>query len=548
MAGDKNYLEAIARGIEACKSSDHAAAEMLFTGAVAECEATNGPEHLDTAVCLDHLASALTVQARYAEAEVIYKRSASIRTKRCPEIVRQAFHLQSEGRYSEAELLFRDALAICEKAVGPEHKSTAACLDNVATVCRIQSRFTEALPLCQRALSIREKALGQNSRETAASYSNLGWLHRFLANGPEAERLLEKALRIRESVLGEDHLETAESCDRLAALRKDQGRHAEAESLCRRGLAIRKKHLGPDHHLTAASLNNLGSVYQAGSEAEARKTHASPRQASPRTTATPAIDRPPDPANEGKHASPPKTSPFAIPLQSLSSLWDGSSEIFARNGNVRSVAEAFEAVVPHAVRHLNQQSAPRKHWLIEAGSLMAIVVALACLWWIGWKIVWIVLHALLPWIGLLTAIGLFVAIWYVVVFLKRTVPLQQDRVDDDATPVYDFDGIAVNSKLCETEAKTITVDQAKSLARQSIVHLNGLRSLSRGVARELAKQNGLLSLNGLTTLSNEAAQELSKHCGSLYLDGVTSLSEDAANILRSHKGRVSLRGLADASE
>jgi tetratricopeptide (TPR) repeat protein len=553
MADDKKYLQAIARGIEACKASDHSTAESLFTNALAECERVNGQDHLDTAVCLDHLASVLTLQSRYAEAEARYRRSAEIRAKRCPEIVNQAIQLQREGRTADAELLFRDALTIYERADGPEHRNTATCLDNLATACRIQSKFDEALPLCQRALLIREKECGREHRETAASYSNLGWLHRRMGNIPEAERMLDEALRIREKIFGSEHPDTAESCDRLAALKKDQGKLeknqaklAEAESLCKRALAIRQKTLGPDHCLTAASLNNLGTVYRTSADAENRTTPALDDPDFPGFTAAPATA--PAPERDGAADTTVKTvrSPFSWAIEALSVLWGGYSEqVGSDHWSVRSVTDAIETVAPEVAPRLHGRTSGRAHWLVEACLLVSIVVAFAFVWWIGWKIVWLALQALLPWIGVLTVIGLCLSVWYVVVFLNRVSPYAHDEAEETPHSLYDGVVDRVRAARGTLEAKMITVDQAKAMARQSIVHLNGLTSLSRDVARALAKQNGLLSLNALTTLSDEAAAELSHHCGSLFLDGVTELSEAAAASLKQHRGRVSLRGLAD---
>ena len=546
MADNTNYLEAIARGIEACKVSDHSAAEKLFTAALTKCEEVNGPDHLDVAVCLDHLASVLTLQSRYAEAEVRYKRSAEIRSKRCPELVSHAFRLQREGRDAEAELLFRDALAICEKVSGPEHKNTATCLDNLATACRIQSKFAEALPLCQRALLIREKVHGREHRETAASYSNLGWLHRRMRNGQEAEWMLEEALRIREKILGPEHPETAESCDRLAALKKDQGKNVDAESLCKRALAIRRKTLGPDHGLTAASLNNLGTVYRANADTERRTASTSEDSDFPACTTEPSPVPASDSSGDADMSGWSVGSPFAWVMRALSVLWWGYSEhVGTDHWSVRSVTDAIETVGPNVAPRVQGQASGRSHWLIEACLLVAVVAAFACVWWIGWKIIWFALNAILPWVGVLTVIGLCLVVWYVVVILKRVAP--HADVDVTEAPHALFEGLIDSAKAARSalDPKMITVDQAKAMARQSIVHLNGLTSLSRDVARALARQNGLLSLNGLTTLSDEAAAELSKHCGSLFLDGVTDLSEAASVSLKQHRGRVSLRGLPD---
>ncbi|HEX9256594.1 MAG TPA: tetratricopeptide repeat protein, partial [Candidatus Angelobacter sp.] len=64
--------------------------------------------------------------------------------------------LRAQGKNSEAEPLYRRALAINEKALGPEHPNTASSLNNLALLLKEQGKFSEAEPLYRRALAIRE--------------------------------------------------------------------------------------------------------------------------------------------------------------------------------------------------------------------------------------------------------------------------------------------------------------------------------------------------------------------------------------------------------
>ena len=63
-----------------------------------------------------------------------------------------------EERYDEAEPLYIRALDITEKALGPEHPSTATFLNNLAGLYHSQGRYGEAEPLYIRALDITEEA------------------------------------------------------------------------------------------------------------------------------------------------------------------------------------------------------------------------------------------------------------------------------------------------------------------------------------------------------------------------------------------------------
>ena len=84
----------------------------------------------------------------------------------------RAIKLGNAGRYSEAEPLYKQSLAIREKVLGPNHPDVAASLNNLAELYRT-GRYTDAEPLLKRALAIREKSLGPDHPEVAASLNNL---------------------------------------------------------------------------------------------------------------------------------------------------------------------------------------------------------------------------------------------------------------------------------------------------------------------------------------------------------------------------------------
>ena len=63
----------------------------------------------------------------------------------------------NQGRYAEAEPLYRRALAKWEKALGPEHPKVATSLENSAALLRATDRADEAEKLEVRAAAIRAK-------------------------------------------------------------------------------------------------------------------------------------------------------------------------------------------------------------------------------------------------------------------------------------------------------------------------------------------------------------------------------------------------------
>jgi tetratricopeptide (TPR) repeat protein len=171
------------------------------------------------------------------------------------------FYLFERGRYTDAEPLYQRALAIREKALGPEHLNVATSLNNLAVLYHTQVQYTKAEPLLERALTIREKALGPEHPDVATSLNNLARLYGRQGQHAKAEPFYGRALTIREKTLGPEHPDMARSLNNLASLYGIQGQYAKAEPLYERALAIAEKALGPEHPDVATYLNNLALLY-----------------------------------------------------------------------------------------------------------------------------------------------------------------------------------------------------------------------------------------------------------------------------------------------
>src|SRR5216683_47793 len=86
---------------------------------------------------------------------------------------KQAFLYRSQGKYAEAEPLFKQVLAIAERALEPNDPALAGLLNNLASNCQSEGKYAEAEPLYQRALAIDEKALGTGHPNVARDLNNL---------------------------------------------------------------------------------------------------------------------------------------------------------------------------------------------------------------------------------------------------------------------------------------------------------------------------------------------------------------------------------------
>ncbi|MCZ6453622.1 MAG: tetratricopeptide repeat protein, partial [Alphaproteobacteria bacterium] len=69
---------------------------------------------------------------------------------------------REQGKYADAEPLYKRALAILDKTPGPEHPNLTAGLENYAAVLRKTGRTLEADNLENRATAIRAKSAEQD--------------------------------------------------------------------------------------------------------------------------------------------------------------------------------------------------------------------------------------------------------------------------------------------------------------------------------------------------------------------------------------------------
>jgi tetratricopeptide (TPR) repeat protein len=257
------WLEAASK--IAIDAGRYSSAAQLWRETLELVEASLGPEHPDTATCLDNLAGLLKEQGDLAGARPLYEHALAIREKvlgpehfsTATSLNNLALLLTDQGELARARPLFEHALAITTKELGPEHPDTATSLNNLALLVKHQGDLAGARPLYERALAIREKVLGPEHSSTATSLNNLAQLLMNQGDLAGARPLQERTLAICEKTLGPEHPNTANSLSNLAILLKHQGDLSGARALAARALAIDEKVLGPEHPDTANRLNNL---------------------------------------------------------------------------------------------------------------------------------------------------------------------------------------------------------------------------------------------------------------------------------------------------
>jgi CHAT domain-containing protein len=104
-----------------------------------------------------------------------------------------------------------------------------------------QGRYSDAIRLAEKALAIYEKALGPDHPDVALSLNNLAFLYCYMGDYARAEPLYKRSLAIYEKALGPDHPDVAQSLNNLASLYAAKGEFSKAHSLFIRAQGIDEK-------------------------------------------------------------------------------------------------------------------------------------------------------------------------------------------------------------------------------------------------------------------------------------------------------------------
>jgi tetratricopeptide (TPR) repeat protein len=171
--------------------------------------------------------------------------------------------LEDQGDYAGALENYRRALAITEKALGPEHPAVAARLSNIGSALNSQGDSAGALEQYRRALAITEKALGPGHPDVATWLLNIGGVLDSQGDSAGALENYRRALAITEKALGPEHPLVAIRLNIIGGVLSSQGDYAGALEQYRRALAITEKALGPEHPAVATLLENMGGMLNA---------------------------------------------------------------------------------------------------------------------------------------------------------------------------------------------------------------------------------------------------------------------------------------------
>ena len=219
---------------------------------------------------LNYLAELYKSQGRYSEAEPLYLQALEIYRRVFPKNhpnlannlnkLAELYHYQ--GRYSETENLYLQVVEIDRQSLPKYHPNLATHLNNLAGLYTAQGRYSESETLCLESLEIDRRSLPENHPKLAIHLNNLAGLYTSQGRYLEAEPLYLQAVEIDRRSLPEDHPHLATHLNNLAGLYKSQGRYSEAEPLYLQALEIGRRSLPKNHPNLAMGFNNLAGLYR----------------------------------------------------------------------------------------------------------------------------------------------------------------------------------------------------------------------------------------------------------------------------------------------
>jgi tetratricopeptide (TPR) repeat protein len=171
--------------------------------------------------------------------------------------------VRAQGRYVDAEGLFREALKIDADTIGTAHPNYAIDLNNLAGVVEAQGRYAEAEALYREALQIDADTIGTAHPDYAIDLNNLAGVVQEQGRYGDAEGLYREAMKIDADTIGAAHPDYAKDLCNLGVNMAYQKKFTEARDLMEQALVIQKATLPADHPDIASTEHSIANVITA---------------------------------------------------------------------------------------------------------------------------------------------------------------------------------------------------------------------------------------------------------------------------------------------
>jgi len=181
--------------------------------------------------------------------------------------VYRLYHLDLQ----KAELLYRDALNIQERALGTGHLSQLHAITGLASLYSEIGNHSEAIMFYERNLEIRRTVFGENHPSVAEGLGHLGSGYLKAKNPAKAEQYYRQCLTLWEETVGSKHIVVSGALIGLGDALTELEKFDEAESIYLQSLDIQRYHLGEESG--ALVIGALGKLSQKRGEIQAAERH-----------------------------------------------------------------------------------------------------------------------------------------------------------------------------------------------------------------------------------------------------------------------------------
>jgi tetratricopeptide (TPR) repeat protein len=156
---------------------------------------------------------------------------------RSTELNAAAVKLFNQGKYDEALPLETQALALREKALGPDHAELIPILTNIGEIHK-RKDLDQSTAYFNRALKLAEKTYGQNDVRLATILDSLAFVEYTRKHATTAENLFMRSLKIKESALDAHDPEIAQTAFNLGQAYAARAYYKGAASMLSRAITI----------------------------------------------------------------------------------------------------------------------------------------------------------------------------------------------------------------------------------------------------------------------------------------------------------------------
>lgn len=280
-AGAEESVEALnGRMMKLYADGYYEAAIPLAAQVVAELEKSKGPGSPEVASALNNEAELYNKLRRFPEAEALYKRSLAIRqavlgpdnpdTQKSLSRLAELFHAEGKDTLPAPQAPQQQPVprSVQQPRPMPQPRQPAVSqqefqhgieLNQQSIKLGNQGDYAEAIPLGVQALAIFEKAFGPDNPNVAIGAGNLAQLYVQAGQFDKAEPLYKRAAAIIEKHSDREK-DLSFMVAGLADLYARQKRFPEAEPYYRRAIPLLDKALGPDNATSVALVNNFADI------------------------------------------------------------------------------------------------------------------------------------------------------------------------------------------------------------------------------------------------------------------------------------------------